>query len=52
MRSYGLDSCGSGSGPVAGSCGAFKFHKLLGSYWLAEQLVAFQEGLSSMELVS
>jgi hypothetical protein len=30
----------------------FRFHKMLGNSWVAVQLVAFQEGFSSMELVS
>jgi hypothetical protein len=30
----------------------FGFHKMLGSTWVAAQLAGFQEGLSSMKLVS
>jgi hypothetical protein len=28
-----------------------QFHKILGTFWLAKQLMASQQGLSSMELV-
>jgi hypothetical protein len=30
----------------------FGFHKMLGNYWVAEELASSQEGLSSMKLVS
>jgi hypothetical protein len=30
----------------------FRFHEMLGSSWVATLLAAFQEGLSSMKLVS
>jgi hypothetical protein len=29
-----------------------RFHKILGTFWVAEQLLASQERLRSMELVS
>jgi hypothetical protein len=30
----------------------YKFHKTLGNSWIAERLAAYQEGLSSLELVT
>jgi hypothetical protein len=30
----------------------FGFHKILGNFWVAEQLAASQEGLSSIQLVN
>ena len=52
---YGLDRSGSGCGQVADSCDCdketFEFHKMRGISFLDEELLASQEGFSSMELV-
>jgi hypothetical protein len=52
---HGLDWCGSGKVQVAGACdccdGTFWFLKMQGISWLAEELLASQEGLCSVELV-
>ena len=50
------DSPGSGQKQVAGSCEygdePSGFHKMRGIYWIAEDMLASQKGLSSMELVT
>jgi hypothetical protein len=54
MELYRLDWSGLGQGPVEGSCEhgneptGTRFNKTLGSSWVAAQLAASQEGLSSM----
>jgi hypothetical protein len=50
MGWYGLDSSGSGEGPVEGSYE--HGNEMLGNSRVAAQLAASQEGLTSMELVS
>jgi len=55
MWEYGLDRCGAGQGQVAGTCECGNetgLRKMRGISWLAENLLACQEGLYSMEWVS
>jgi hypothetical protein len=52
----GLDLSDTGQDPMADSCEhgnePSRFHKRQGIFWLAEQLLLFQQGLCFMNIVS